>query len=170
MIVVLRLGHRISRDKRVSTHCALVARAFGADKIIFSGQHDEKILQTVNKTSEKWGGNFAAEYCTDWKKIITNFDGVKVHLTFYGVPLKTALPKIKTSKNILLVVGSEKVPAQVYGLCDLNVSIGNQPHSEVAALAVFLHELLQKHLKKKFIGWKIKIIPSKAGKQVRKKR
>jgi len=34
MITVLRIGHRISRDKRITTHVALVARAFGADKIL----------------------------------------------------------------------------------------------------------------------------------------
>ena len=33
MIAVLRIGHRINRDKRITTHCALVARAFGAKKI-----------------------------------------------------------------------------------------------------------------------------------------
>jgi len=32
---VLRLGHRISRDKRTSTHIALVARAFGAEEVVF---------------------------------------------------------------------------------------------------------------------------------------
>ena len=37
MIVVLRLGHRIGRDARISTHCGLVARALGANKIIYSG-------------------------------------------------------------------------------------------------------------------------------------
>ncbi|TLZ95287.1 MAG: tRNA (cytidine(56)-2'-O)-methyltransferase, partial [Methanobacteriota archaeon] len=30
MITVLRLGHRPARDKRVTTHVALTARAFGA--------------------------------------------------------------------------------------------------------------------------------------------
>ena len=34
MIIVLRIGHRIGRDKRITTHVALVARAFGANKII----------------------------------------------------------------------------------------------------------------------------------------
>ncbi|MGI0148094.1 MAG: tRNA (cytidine(56)-2'-O)-methyltransferase, partial [Thermoplasmata archaeon] len=33
-VTVLRLGHRPSRDKRVTTHVALVARAFGAAGIL----------------------------------------------------------------------------------------------------------------------------------------
>ena len=33
MIIVLRLGHRFVRDYRVTTHLALVARSFGANKI-----------------------------------------------------------------------------------------------------------------------------------------
>ena len=43
MIEVLRLGHRISRDKRISTHVALVARAFGASKIYYTGQKDKSM-------------------------------------------------------------------------------------------------------------------------------
>ena len=38
-------------------------------------------------------------------------------------------------------MGSEKVPGDLYGLADVNVAVGNQPHSEVAALAVLLHAL-----------------------------
>ena len=41
MISILRLGHRISRDKRITTHVALVARAFGANNIFI----DTKILK-----------------------------------------------------------------------------------------------------------------------------
>ena len=36
-ISVLRLGHRIERDKRITSHLGLTARAFGADEIILSG-------------------------------------------------------------------------------------------------------------------------------------
>ena len=44
MITVLRIGHRISRDKRITTHVALVARAFGADNILIDSI-DKKIEQ-----------------------------------------------------------------------------------------------------------------------------
>jgi tRNA (cytidine56-2'-O)-methyltransferase len=41
------------------------------------------------------------------------------------------------------VVGGPKVPAEVFDLADYNVAVGHQPHSEVAALAVFLDRLFQ---------------------------
>ena len=43
MIVVLRLGHRLKRDERLSTHVGLASRALGADKIIYSGVRTLKI-------------------------------------------------------------------------------------------------------------------------------
>ena len=46
MITVLRLGHRISRDKRITTHVALVARAFGAYNIIISTK-DQQIEENI---------------------------------------------------------------------------------------------------------------------------
>ncbi|MEM2794952.1 MAG: hypothetical protein QXY49_03760, partial [Thermofilaceae archaeon] len=78
------------------------------------------------------------------------------------------LEQIKAyGKDILVVVGAEKVPADVYKLADFNVAIGNQPHSEVAALAVFLDRLYGgKELLKKFKGGRLVIIPSLRGKKV----
>ncbi|WP_192806472.1 RNA methyltransferase [Saccharolobus islandicus] len=37
-IYVLRLGHRPARDKRVTTHVILVARAFGAKGVYIEGK------------------------------------------------------------------------------------------------------------------------------------
>ena len=51
MIIVLRMGHRQKRDERLSTHCGLVARALGADRIIYSGERDGKLLYSVNDVS-----------------------------------------------------------------------------------------------------------------------
>ena len=48
-VVVLRIGHRIGRDKRISTHVGLVARAFGADGIIFVGDIEESITFNIDK-------------------------------------------------------------------------------------------------------------------------
>ena len=53
MITVLRIGHRIGRDKRITTHVALVARAFGADSIIIDSQ-DKKIEDTINSICNRW--------------------------------------------------------------------------------------------------------------------
>ena len=90
MITLLRLGHRLGRDSRVTTHCGLVARAFGAGKIILSGDYDKKIVDSLKGVSEQWGGDFDVEYDKQWMKIIKRFKdegAVVVHLTMYGIGL-----------------------------------------------------------------------------------
>ena len=169
-VVVLRLGHRIARDKRISTHCALVARAFGAREIIFSGEKEEAIITTVNSISKKWGGKFSARYEAAWKKALREFKGIKVHLTMYGIPFEKTIQPIKRvvyleKTKLMVVVGAEKVPGEVYGLCDYNLSVTSQPHSEVGALAVFLYELTRGS-KINYPGAEIKIVPQKSGKKV----
>jgi len=64
--------------------------------------------------------------------------GVAVHLTMYGEPYRNAIPTIRRDKPIMIVVGGAKVPGEVFKLCQHNVAVGNQPHSEVAALALFM--------------------------------
>ena len=49
-----------------------------------------------------------------------------------------AIPKIPKDEDIMIIVGASKVPFEVYERADFNVSVGNQPHSEIAALAIFL--------------------------------
>lgn len=169
MITVLRLSHRPGRDDRISTHCGLVARALGADSIIYSGEHDINMLDSVNETSKRWGGKFKASYESSWKKTL-NMHKKKgftiVHATMYGLPIQDKIKEIRKKKKILFVIGSGKVPAEAYSLAEHNIAVTNQPHSEVAALAVFLHEYFQgKELKKKFSG-KIKIVPQESGKRV----
>lgn len=172
-VVVLRLGHRKERDKRITTHCALVARAFGANEFMLSGEFDPAVLQSVKSVVANWGGNFKAKRAEDFALEIKNAKRRKtlvVHLTFYGEKFQTAVKKIKIlkPKTLMLVIGAKKVPSEVYELADLNVSIGNQPHSEVAALALFLYELngkKQLYLERK--KWKLKITPSKKDKLVK---
>ncbi|RLF15834.1 MAG: tRNA (cytidine(56)-2'-O)-methyltransferase, partial [Thermoprotei archaeon] len=50
--MVLRMGHRIPRDQRITTHVCLTARAFGADGVIVSDVVDGKLEETVNKVVE----------------------------------------------------------------------------------------------------------------------
>lgn len=165
MINVLRIGHRIGRDKRITTHVALVARAFGADKI-FIDNLDKKIEENIRSTCNRFGGNFEIETGVDRKKIIKNWDGTIVHLTMYGDELEKSINKIDKKKDLLVIVGAEKVPPQIYELADYNISVGNQPHSEVAALAIFLDRYTDgKWQKKKFNG-KIEILPCDKGKKV----
>ena len=54
---VLRIGHRPERDKRITTHVALTARAFGASRISFH-RADSRILDTVSDVCKKFGGDF----------------------------------------------------------------------------------------------------------------
>ncbi len=166
MITVLRLGHRRVRDARVSTHCGLVARAFGADGIVYSGEKDEKLLESIADVSRRWGGEFKVAYNKNWRKVIQEFKGVKVHLTMYGLPFQEHVSKLR-GEDLLVVVGGEKVPWDAYELSDFNLSVTSQPHSEIAALAVFLDHLFDgKELGKEFKGG-LKVIPQARGKIVR---
>jgi len=69
--------------------------------------------------------------------------------------------------TLLVVVGAEKVPGELFELADFNVAVGNQPHSEVAALAVFLDRLFGgEELRREFPGARRRIVPSERGKRV----
>ena len=165
MITILRIGHRIARDKRITTHVALVARAFDADKI-FIDTEDKKIEKTIKSAYSRFGGNFEIETGVDKKKIIKNWKGNIVHLTMYGDELTKSIDKLDKSKDMLVIVGAEKVPGYIYEMADYNVSVGNQPHSEVAALAVFLDRYNNGAWQKKKFNGKIEIIPCNKGKKV----
>ncbi len=170
---MLRLGHRKDRDKRITTHVALVARAFGAKGIVFVGEIEPKIIEKVRDVTERWGGPFEVNVVKSYREFIKRWKkekGTVVHLTMYGENIVTSdvLQRIrKNGGKILVIVGAEKVPREIYDLADFNVAIGNQPHSEVAALAVFLDRLYEgRELSKEFYNAKIKIIPSSRGKKV----
>lgn len=170
-VVVLRLGHRLVRDERVSTHLALVARAFGASEIIFPEQEDVKVRRKVEDVVERFGGSFKVSFGGNWHSIIrewTAMGGVVVHLTMYGVPLPEVIGEIRSLKrDVMVVVGGAKVPREVYSMATYNVSVTNQPHSEIAALAVFLdHYFEGKEFYLEFEKAKLKIVPSPSGKNV----
>ena len=165
MITVLRIGHRISRDKRITTHVALVARAFGANKIIIDTK-DKKMEDTICSTCNRFGGYFEIESGVDIKKIIKEWNGTIVHLTMYGEELDKSIKKIDKSKDLLVIVGAEKVRPLIYEKADFNISIGNQPHSEVAALTIFLDRFTKGLWQKKKFNGKIEILPSDKGKKV----
>lgn len=169
---VLRLGHRVRRDKRISTHVGLVARAFGAEKLIYSGEKDERLLQSIEEVVDRWGGDFQVEYQKNGKQVIRKFEDEIVLLSMYGIHLQKGLREVrqKTEDTLLVVIGGKKVPGEIYGMVDINISVTNQPHSEVAALAVFLHELYRgKELEKKFEDAQLEIIPQKSGKKIKEK-
>ncbi len=170
-ISVLRIGHRPLRDKRVTTHVALVARAFGADEIILT-EEDDAIEESVTDVTKRWGGSFSITTVSGWKSFLEAWKGVAVHLTMYGLPVDDAVGEVKKSlddsKDLLIVVGGEKVPGDLFRLSDFNVSVGNQPHSEVSALAIFLDRFFNgKELLVDFNG-EMRIIPSERSKNVKR--
>ncbi|ADD08304.1 tRNA (cytidine(56)-2'-O)-methyltransferase [Candidatus Aciduliprofundum boonei] len=166
MITVLRIGHRPQRDKRITTHVALVARAFGADRIIITTK-DEKIERSVRDIVDRFGGNFEILSGIPLKRALKDFKGTIVHLTMYGLPVDDVIPKIPKDENLMIIVGAEKVPREIYEIADFNVAVGNQPHSEVAALAIFLDRFFEgRELRREFENAKMKVIPQDRGKKV----
>ena len=126
---VLRIGQRVVRDDRVTTHVALVAK------------------QVIKEKK------------ADSRKII--------HLTMYGENINDLVPSLQKEEKILIVVGAEKVPREIYDFADYNVAVGNQPHSEISALAVLLDRIQKgNQFLTKFENSARKIIPSKKGKNV----
>ncbi len=169
-VTVIRAGHRPYRDKRITTHVALVARAFGADSILVDSK-DEKLETTIHNTVKNFGGNFSITTGVNWREHFRKFPGLRVYLTMYGIPLqvhwKQLLSELWKTGNMAVLVGAEKIPAEAYQISDFNIAVGNQPHSEVSALAVFLDKLLGEfEYRKSFIGH-LNVIPSDRGKDVR---
>ena len=96
-IVILRYGHRLVRDYRVTSHCCLVARAFGATQVIITGDEDKSIKQSVNDVVKRWGGPFKVEFTESWRKTISKFQKkgfFVVHLTMYGLEVRKEEKKI----------------------------------------------------------------------------
>lgn len=165
-ITVLRLGHRPERDKRITTHVALTARAMGCDRVLMDAK-DERVVEGVRDVTKRFGGPFEIDDGVAFRRVMKEFDGTKLHLTMYGLPLHEVVPKVPRDRDVMIVVGAEKVPREVYDLADWNVAVGNQPHSEVAALAILLYALQgDAAFAKRFQG-EIEVEPSAKGKVVR---
>ena len=170
-VKVLRLDHRRVRDARITTHVCLTARAFGASGVFLDGDHDQKLMENVRDVVKRWGGSFQIDYQKNWKYLLEDWkknDGEIIHLTMYGEPVQNVTAHIKDSKkDKLVVVGGPRVPTEVYQKADWNVAVTSQPHSEVSALALFLHLLFEgQELDLEFEGGEIKVLPSPKGKKV----
>ncbi len=180
LVTILRIGHRIKRDKRITTHLALVARALGASRIVIAGETDNNIKKSLEKVVSEWGGSFHIDFIKyeDWIEIITAWkknNGGIIHLTMYGVNIEefqrsSEFFYLRNSEEklnkLLIIVGGEKVPKKVFKLADWNIGISNQPHSEVASLAIFLEKLIPQSLNIKFLNPKRKINPSIKGEKL----
>ena len=172
VIEVVRIGQRLVRDDRVTTHVALVSRGFGAERIYMTEINPE-IKDTIEKINNTWGGNFEVEFIEKWKPIVKKKkdEGFKiVHLSMYGESINDVEDNIGSEENLLIVVGAEKVPREIYEMSDYNVGVGSQPHSEISALAILLDRIQKgKQFEKEFPNAKRRIIPTKKGKNVQVK-
>ncbi|MDD3407538.1 MAG: tRNA (cytidine(56)-2'-O)-methyltransferase [Methanomicrobium sp.] len=167
-VCVLRIGHRPERDQRVTTHVGLTARALGA-KGMYLASNDTGVKKSIEDVAKRWGGSFFVENDVSWKKCINEWKkdgGIVVHLTMYGLRLTDVEEKIRENEKILIVVGAEKVPGDLYGMADYNVSVTTQPHSEISSLALVLDHLFEgSTLNLDFPKSEIKIIPCDHGKR-----
>ena len=101
-VSVLRLGHRRDRDKRITSHLGLTARAFGADEIHLAGEEDPYALETWKSVTKRFGGKFKCFYEKKPLRFLRRFSknsgdgkpGTIIHLTMYGENWKDELPKI----------------------------------------------------------------------------
>jgi tRNA (cytidine56-2'-O)-methyltransferase len=168
-VAVLRYGHRPGRDDRMTTHVGLTARALGADRVIFPDNAGQS-LETVEDITSRFGGPFTVELTDALNAVIRNWEGSVVHLTMYGERVQDVEADIREAHAeapLLVVVGGEKVPFEVYDEADWNVGVTNQPHSEVAGLAVFLDRLFDgRELDREWEDAENTVIPMATGKKV----
>ena len=165
MIKILKLDHRPFRDKRITTHCALVSRAFGSNEFLYAGVCDNELEKNIINTNERWGDlGFKITYLEEPLEYVKEYKGkgIIIHLTMYGGKILEYIQEIKKNKKeMLIIIGGPKVPGDYYELADFNISVTNQPHSEVAALAIILNYLNPEFLEKDLFESKIEIIPNK---------
>ena len=174
-IEVLRLGHRLGRDPRITTHLALVSRAMGASNFVLAGDEDEKLFSNIDSVNERFGHGLSCRYEKSPMRMlreIANSDEeskpIIIHLTMYGEPFRQAIPRIRRDRPLVVIVGGAKVPGDVYKYSQYNLAVGNQPHSEVAALALFLDAWHgESGSERAFDDARLIIEPTPSGKRVR---
>lgn len=130
---------------------------------------DKELEESVNSITSNFGGNFSIRSGVDPRAFMLGFQGVRVHLTMYGLPLNSVIEDIRKKalgNKIMIIVGASKVPFEYYENSDFNVSITNQPISEVSALALFLDRyLMGSELQAEFLG-KVSVQPASRGKLI----
>ena len=169
-VSVLRYGHRPGRDDRMTTHVGLTARALGADQVIFPDNATQS-AETVSDIVSRFGGPFDVERTDGLNATIREWSGTVIHLTMYGERVQDVTEVIRETclhhQPLLIIIGGEKVPSDVYEWADWNIAVTNQPHSEVAGLAVFLDRLFMgQELEQEWAGAEHVVVPQACGKRV----
>jgi tRNA (cytidine56-2'-O)-methyltransferase len=127
---------------------------------------DTDLARRVGEVSRSWGGDFGVIGLDNWRPLVRSSDVLVVHLTMYGLPLERVLPRLRRAPRVLLVVGGAKVPPDLYRLSDVNVAVGHQPHSEVAAVALLLDRLLGPPRSGRWPGARRSVVPRARGKKI----
>ena len=127
---------------------------------------DPALTERLRAVARRWGGAFEIVPTEDWKKLVRSFEGDVVHLTMYGLPLPDLAARLRRGRRLLVAVGGAKVPPELFRWARYNVSVGSQPHSEVAALAVTLVQLLGLPGTRPTRGARLHIVPRAHGKKV----
>jgi tRNA (cytidine56-2'-O)-methyltransferase len=166
---VLRLGHRPDRDKRMTTHVCLTARALGATTVHIDSA-DRELEERIDKVVQQFGGETRVVTGENPRHVVKGTDLKVVHLTMYGENIahwdEDNWHDLRSGPGVLVVVGATKVPREFYELAHINAAVGNQPHSEVAALAIFLDRLTQGESLGRDLKGKVTILPQERGKRV----
>ena len=114
---MLRLGHRPDRDKRMTTHVCLTARAFGADRVHVDAP-DGELEERIGRVIEQFGGDMEVETGINPRHLIKGTDLKVVHLTMYGENIadwrEERWDDLSTGPGVLVVVGATKVPREFF--------------------------------------------------------
>jgi tRNA (cytidine56-2'-O)-methyltransferase len=136
---------------------------------VFAGKGATR-AETVEEVTDRFGGPFEVATTDTPLTLLEGFDGAVVHLTMYGLPVQEELAAVRErhrAEPLLVVVGAEKVPWDVYDAADWNLAVTNQPHSEVASLAVFLDRLFEgAELDREWADADRRVVPQAEGKRV----
>ena len=170
-LAVLRLGHRPGRDERTTTHVGLTARALGADRVVLADEAAGR-RASIDDITDRFGGPFEVGATHNPIEFLKQWEGAIVHLTMYGLSIQDVVGEVRetfeSGTPLLAVVGGGKVPFDVYDEADWNLAVTNQPHSEIASLAVFLDRLFEgEELDREWEGAERVVVPKAVGKEVR---
>ena len=153
----------------MTTHVCLTARALGATTVHIDSA-DRELEERVSKVTEQFGGDTRVVTGENPRRLVKETDLKVVHLTMYGENIADwdddRWHDLRSGPGVLVVVGATKVPREFYELAHINAAVGNQPHSEVAALAIFLDRLTQGEPLGRDLKGKVTILPQERGKRV----